>query len=236
MALTQDREEIRDNVRRFANVQGTTALLRHPDADLNDYINRALGSLHRRLNQSIPDQRFLASTIITTEDGTATYGLPSNFDSLISVDILVNGHRTWLNAYEMHERPSLTSTDVPTQGIPFVYRLQGANIEYLPVPQDEYTSLLWYVPSASQLSSDPQTYDTISRLDDYLIAYASRLIAIKDKNWDLRDACKEVLAELEGEIDVVARNRDRNNPPRIVDVYQMNRWGRLGRRTGRRYP
>lgn len=229
MALTRRLDEIRDSVRRFANVQGTTALLRHPNADLNDYINRGLGSLHRRLTTAMPDQRILASTTITTSDAVTTYSLPALFDHLISAELTAEGHKSWLIGYEMSERAMLTTPDLTSSGIPFTYRLRGGNIELLPTPTDAYTVLLWYVPSATQLATDSQTYDTISRLDDYLIAYASRLVAIKDKNWDLRDACKEILLELESEIDVLARNRDRNSPPRIHDVYQTDRWGRTRR-------
>jgi hypothetical protein len=230
MALTQQRDELRDNVRRFANVQGTTALLRHPDTDLDDYINRALGSLHRRLTVAIPDQRFLASTTVNIEDAVTTYPLPSNFDHLISVDLTVDSRRIWLVAYEMHERPELVSADESFTGVPFAYRLRGSNIEYLPTPNAAYDSLVWYVPTPTQLTGDAQTFDTISRLDDYVIAYAARWVAIKDKNWDLRDACKEIILEFESEIDLVSRGRDKNSPPRIVDVYQANRWGRQIRR------
>ena len=81
-----------------------------------------------------------------------------------------------------------------------------------------------------QLATDAQTFDTTSRLDDYLVAYASRLVAIKDKNFDLVAVCKDMLAELDGEISALARNRDRNSPPRIVDVRQADPWGRrMGR-------
>jgi hypothetical protein len=230
VALTQSQAEIRANVRKFANVQGTTALLRHPDADLNDYINRALGSLHRRLTTAMPDQRILSSTLIATEADVSTYALPALFDHLISLELTVSGHKHWLQAYEMHERPMLASSDTQTTGIPFAYRLRGGNIEYLPTPGGAYSSLLWYVPSATQLTSSGAVYDTISRLDDFLIAYASRVIAVKDKNWDLVAACKDMLAELDSEIEVLARNRDRNSPPRVVDVYQADRWGRASRR------
>ncbi len=230
MALTQSQIQIRLNVRKFANVQGTTALLRHPDADLNDYINRALGSLHRRLTIALPDQRYLASTLVTTAEDVSVYALPSNFDHLISIDLTANSHRTWLVAYEMHERPTLTSPDNSSTGIPFSYRLRGNNIEYLPTPQGAYSSTLWYVPTATQFTGDAQVFDTVSRLDDFIIAHASRPIAIKDKNWDLVAACKNVLDELSGEIDVMARGRDKNSPPRIVDVYAADRWGRRSSR------
>ncbi len=156
MPLSQSLVQMRTNVRRFANVQGTTALLRHPDADLNDYINRALGSLHRRLTSAMPDQRYLASTTVTTEDGVSTYALPALFDFLISAEMTADGVRRWLQAYEMHERPGIISPDQPVTGVPTVYRLRGGNIELLPTPGDEYDVLLWYVPASSQLSADAE--------------------------------------------------------------------------------
>ncbi len=229
MALNQSLLQLRNNVRKFSNVQGTTALLRHPDADLNDYLNRALGSLHRKLTTALPDQRYLASTTLTTSDGVATYGLGVNFDHIISLELSADGSRVWLLGYEMHERPALVSPDQAYEGIPFTYRLRGANLELLPVPSGAYTVYIWYVPSSTQLTSDGQVFDTISRLDDYLVAYASRLVAIKDKNWDLAAQCKDLVMELDGEIAVLGRNRDRNSPPRIVDVYMADRWGRTRR-------
>jgi hypothetical protein len=227
MPLTQQRSDIRTNVRRYANVQGTTALLRHPDADLNDYINRALGSLHRKLTASLPDQRYLASTTLTLTAGVSTYGLGVGFDSLLSLELTALGHKSWLSdKFEFSERPALTDSGAPTQGVPYAYRVEGSNIELLPIPQAAYTVLVWYLPTATQLSSDAATFDTISRLDDYLIAYAARLIAIKDKNLDLAAVCKATLDELDGEIAALARNVDRNAPPRIVDAYRTDRWGR----------
>lgn len=227
--LTKELQEIRESVRKFANVQGTTALLRHPDADLNDYINRALGSLHRKLTTALPDQRFLDSASFSTSENVSTYGLSNLFDHLISVELVADGSRRWLLAYEMHERALLASPDQPTEGIPFSYRLRGSNIDLLPTPKAAYTVLYWYVPRATQLTGDAQTFDTISRLDDYIVAYAARFIAVKDKNADLIAFCKDIMLELEGEIGVLARNRDRNSPSRITDVYLADRWGRQRR-------
>jgi len=231
MALTKTLAEMRSGTRRLANAQGTTALLRHPDADINDYVNRGLGSLHRRLTTALPDQRFLASTTFTTTANVATEALGiATFDHLISVELSADGRRVWLVGYEMHERAALINPAAPQTGVPYTYRLRGDNIELLPTPDGAYEVTLWYVPTSVQLTGDAQTFDTISRLDDYIEAYAARRIAIKDKNWDLRDACSSILGELESEIDVLARNRDRNSPPRIVDVYQADRWGRGSRR------
>lgn len=230
MALTQTRLQIRTNVRRFTNTGGTNSLARHPDTDLNEYIDRALASLQRLLNEFIADQRFLSSgTIALSTLGGTTYPLPGTFDHLISVDLTANGHKSWLVAYEMHERAMLTSPDLDATGIPITYRLRGANIEYLPAPSGSYTSTLWFVPAPTQFTADGDTVDTINRLDDYLIAYASQFVAIKNKDTELLNICNGMMGDLRSDIATVARTRDKNSPPRIVDDSMANRWGRKPR-------
>lgn len=226
MALTQTLSQIRANVQKFANVQGASALVRHPTADLNDYINRGIGALYRILTGVVPDQRYLASSPVTTSSGTSTYALPADFDHLVSVDLTANGTKVWLEAYEMNERPALTDPATSYTGIPYTYRLRGSNIELLPTATAAYTGTLWYVPTAPQLASDGATFDTISRLDDFIIYYAARLVAIRDKNWDLVGQCKSLLDEIRSEVETVARSRDKNSPSRPVDETLANRWGR----------
>lgn len=234
MALTQTQAQMRAALRKFCNVQGATALLRHPDADCNDNLNRGLARLRYLLSQSVPDQRFLGTFAITTAKGVSTYPINADFSSLISVDLTAAGRKVWLESYEMHERPDLTTPDVSYAGIPFCYRLRGGNIEFLPVPGAAYPATLWYVNDATQLASDPETIDTVNRLDDYVIAYAARFIATKDKNWDLLGECKALMGELEGEIQFLGRSRDQNSSSRIVDVYRADRWGRTHWRRGYR--
>lgn len=229
MALTTTRPVLRANVRRFCDIGGTNAGARHPDSDLDEYIDLAMGSLHRLLSTALPDLRLLSSTTVTMVDGTASYALPADFDHLISVDLVANGVKSWLLGYEMHERPALTSASAPSEGIPFTYRLRAANIEYLPIPTAAYTSTLWYIPAAAQFTSEAQVFDTISRLDEYLIAHASRRVAIKDKNGELASLAKQQVDELTADVLVAARSRDKNNASRIVDDSMANRWGRRPR-------
>lgn len=227
MALTQTRTQIRDNVRRISDTRGANALVRHPDTDLNEYIDLALGALHRALSEGIVDQRYLSSSSISLSVlGGSTYALPAAFDHLISVDLVANGHKSWLNAFEMHERPSLTSADTNYVGIPLMYRLRGSNIEYLPSPSGDYTSTIWYVPTPTQFTADGDTFDTVNRLDTFLVAYAARFIGVRDKNNGLISMCDELIGELREDISQVARARDKNSPPRVVNEMLSNRWGR----------
>ncbi len=226
MPLNQTLAQLRANVRRLTDTGGTNALQRHPDADLNDYINRGIGSLYRRMSEAVPDQRYLSTNAITTSQGVSTYALPADFDHLISVDLVADGTKRWLVAYEMHERPALTDPSVSHTGIPYTYRLRGSNIELLPTPQHAYTCTIWYTPNVSTLAVDAATFDTISRLDDYVIAYAGRFVAIRDKSQDLMAYCSQIVAEMEAEILALARSRDKNSPSRIVDERLADRWGR----------
>lgn len=225
MALNQTLAQLRASTRKFANVQGSTAVLRHPDADVNDYVLRALGSLYRKLSESTPDQRWLSSYTVTMSNGTALYALPADFNHLISIDLIANGVKVWLTSFEPNERPRLTDPTQSYTGIPFTYRIEGGNIEFLPTPRSSYVSTLWYVPDAPQ-PVEGQAFDTISRLDDYIVAYAARLIATKDKQWDLVGECRNVCNELEAEIAAIGRSRDANSPGRILDVTHADRWGR----------
>lgn len=230
MALTVTASQILANVRRITDTAGTNGAARHADAHIYDYINRALGSLHRKLTEALPDERYLSSTTVSLTSGTTTYSLPADFDHLISVDLTANGVKRWLVAYEMSERPALSDPSATFTGIPFAYRLRGSNVEYLPSPTSSYSSTLWYVPTPTQWSTSgsdaSSTFDTINRLDDYLIAYAGRFVAMRDKNFDLAGTLKAMCDELEAEIYAIGRSRDKNSPSRIVDESAGDRFGR----------
>ncbi len=234
MALTQTREQVRDNVRRTADIRGTNDLVRHPNTDLNEYINRGYAALYRKLTMVLPDQRFLSSSTITTVADTEVYSLPADFDHLISIDVSANGTLTWLTAYEMNERPGLADPNAGGFGIPLTYRLRGSNIELLPSPSGVYTVTLWYVPSATTFTADANTFDTIVRLDDYVISYGVKQVAVRNKDWTLVAECRQAMADLDPELEAIARSRDKNSPSRIVDEGVTNRWGRhSGRRRSR---
>ena len=148
------------------------------------------------------------------------------------MDLTIGSKKHWMEGYELIERPQLTGPDSSYDGRPFTYRLRAGNYELLPTPDGVYSGTLWYVPHTTELSSDSSTFDTVNRLDDYVIAWAAKLIATKDKNWDLVGECRATLGELTQEIEVLGRSRDENSPPRVIDQYAGDRWGRA-RRGGR---
>lgn len=228
MSLNRTIDQMVKATRQAANVQGATALQRHPQADLFDYVNRGIAALDRLLKLADNGQRFLSAHTFETSSGLELYELPSDFLSLISLSGDIDGALRWFTSYEHNERPSLADKNAGWSGAPLHYRLRGGNISLLPVPAATYTLTLWYAPAPSALTTG-QTYDTIARLDDYIVNYAARIIAKKDSNWELYDRLGAELAEMRGEIEALGRSRDQNSPARIIDVAVRDRFGRMRR-------
>lgn len=239
MPLTRTRAQIRTDVRRSADLQGTSPTERFPDAELDDYIDQGYAAFYRKLVSAAPESRLVTSATKTTTSGTATYAL-SGFTSsvtdllmLSSVDIDTGSRKVWLTAYEPHERPELSDTNVSTSGTPMYYRLRGENIEILPAPAGAYTLTIWYIPHQGSLASDATTVDTIQRLDGYIVYWAAREVALKNKHWDLHDRLGGRMKEIEADIEFLARSRDINSPPRIVDTRMATATGRYRGRWSR---
>lgn len=228
MALNRTIDQMVNATRRATNALGTTALQRHPDVDVFDYVNRGIAALDRRLKLADTGQRFLSSTTITTAAGTESYALPATFMFLISLSGSIDGVMRWFTPYAHNERPLLSDPNAGWTGEPLYYRIQGSNLSLLPVAAGVYSLTLWYAPNPSTLTTG-QSYDTIARLDDYIVCYAARLIAEKDSNWELHDRMGARLAELQGEIEAIGRNIDANSPARIVDATVRDRFGRMRR-------
>lgn len=222
MSLTRTIDQMVAATRQIANVEGQTGLLRHPDANVFDYVNRGIAALDRVLRTLDSGQRYLTSTTITTAASTETYSLPADFMHLISLGGSVNGVQRWFKSYDMSERPHLIDTNAGWTGEPLYYRLRASNISLLPIPAAVYSLTLWYQANPSTLTTG-QSFDTIARLDDFIVYYAARFIAKKDKNFDLHVTLTDDMNALRGEIETIARGRDQNSPARIVDVSERDR-------------
>ncbi len=225
MALTRTIDLMEDDVRYIADCGGTSGTARHPQADIFNLLNRGIAELHRELNAIVPDQRELSSTTVSIVSGTATYALPADFFALLSIVLAANGSTFWLKAFNPNERAALTDPSSIYTGVPTAYRIEGSNIEFLPVSGGSYTATLYYTPNPSTLTTG-QTLDTVIRLDSYPIWYAAKEVAKRDRLWDLHDRCTADLAKLLGDIAFVARTRDRNSPPRMTDTVRLDRYGR----------
>ncbi len=225
MPVTRTLAQLRDSVQRVADIRAFTT--RHSDASVNDLINRGLGALNRLFASVNPEFRPIASYEIATDGTNTTYALPATFRSLISVEYEADSEKVWLQPYEMFERADLDPA-TPESGRAYAYRLLGTNIELLPLPDDDHTVTLWYSTTATQLSVDADTADVSDRLDDYVIWWAAREIAMDRADWERHDRLDAKIKSLEEEIRIIARSRDVSSPSRVVDVRTYtDRFGRV---------
>jgi hypothetical protein len=228
MALTRSQDDLADAVYRTADAVQFTA--KHPRTYVNDLINRGLGALSRICRTTNPEFQPVASTTITTDGVATTYGLPSNFRSLISLIYTDGNHqKIWLQPYEWAEEAALSTPEVVQLATrAHAYKLIGSNIEFLPRPPGNHTALLWYATTVTQLTSPSAVMDTMERLDDYVIWYAAREIANERENWPRIQYLSGVMKDLEDDIRILARSIDLSAPARPIDVRFANR-DRYGR-------
>ncbi len=222
MPLTRTREEMVTAVQYTADVLVFTD--KHPATRLNDLVNQGLAALSRICRSVNPKFQPLASTTVTT-DGIATlYALPSNFRSLISVEYTDgNNSKVWLDKFGQEQRAILSSRDAQSTSLRATgYMVVGSNIEFLPRAPEDHTALLWYATTVTQLTSDAQPWDTMERLDSYVIWWAAREIAQERENWARCDRLTQWMEKLEAEIRILARSIDLSGPERVTQTAYAN--------------
>lgn len=216
MALTTTLAEMVDGVQRTADVVQFTE--KHPTTRIKALINQGLGALSRLCRTTNPKFQPVASTTITTDGLATAFALPSNFRTLLSVEYTADGYKQWLEPFEPFERAKLTDQETTTAALRAIgYQVLGTNLELLPLPPANHTALVWYATSVTQLASDGATFDTMERLDSWVIWWAAREIALERADWERHAALTQQLNEMQDEIRILARSIDLSGPGRIVE-------------------
>lgn len=226
MSLTTTQVLMREAIQRTANVVAFTDT--HTPAAINHLINRGLGALSTLCRTTNPEFQPIASTTITADGVNTTFALPSNFRTLLSVEYTGDtGVKDWLLPFDMHERAALSSPDATTTSLRArAYRVIGTNIELLPRPPEDHTALVWYATAVTQLAGDAETFDTMERLDSYVIWWAAREIAMEREAWERHDRLSQKLSDLEADIRILARSRDLSASSHVTDRRFADRYGR----------
>jgi hypothetical protein len=234
MPLTRTLAQLRDAVQRTADVVAFTD--KHPEAYVNDLVNRGCAALERQCLIINPEFKPLASTTITADGANTMFALPAGYRSLISVEFTSASDtqfKRWLTPYEMHERATLTESDTTARDARTNwYRVIGTNLELLPRPQEDDSALVWYATTITQLSANAGTINVMDRLDDYIIWWAAREIAQERENWERYDRLSASLGALVDDIRILARSIDLSHPARIVDTRMIDKYGRHYTRRG----
>jgi len=230
MADLVSRAELRDQIRLRTDTQNETR--RFPDSEVNIYINKGIAALHRKMLRSRGQGFSEASTIVTLIGGQESYALPAALMEIVKVFTRIDGEERVIHSYEEWDTQGLVEPQPVSIYSNFAYRIVGDNISIRPVPSSSGQSVtIKYVSTAVKLTADSNTVDCVDGFDEYIVAWASKRIAIKQRD-------DVLIAMLDGEMgaalsDIQALSPARNaaEPPRMQDVRpQYLSWRRWGRR------
>lgn len=190
MARTVTLANLRTWARQLANVEGDPNIT---DAELTSLANRHITEVYDLLVSAGPADYYAASTTISVVAGTSTYALPADFRNLTGV---------YVNESSAERRP------VPPMG-------ENERGRYKP-PTTGATVTLEYIPSATVLASDGDTFDGVSGWEELVVNLMARDVMAK------READPSVpmmnIDRLVGRITAQSRARDRGQPKRVVDL------------------
>lgn len=207
---------LRTRVRRRTDTENETT--RFPDAELNDAINEGIAKLHSRIVRARGPNYHESTYTLTTASGTEMYALPASFLSLLKVHTVIDDVERVLTPYEFVDTDGWSDTVSWSSLSDVFYRLRGDNISFRPVPDAAYSVVLTFTPTSVILGSDSDTVDGIDGLEEFVVAWAGKRVATKQRDWQL---CNLFDAEMErgfADVDAMAASRDAAMPPVMLDV------------------
>lgn len=228
MARTRQLVDLRADVRKRADIENATD--RHPDADLDRYINQGGAALRDLMIEVRGRQYFRKSPpqTITTLGNTSRYALATDFYRLISVRIQGPGGMR-LVPFIPEDEPWLREPTF-TVSKPTHYELQPGYIECLPLHSAGWTIVVDYIPVYTDLVNGTDTLDGLDGWEEYVVNFAARCCAVKDEEYELIQALEQDMARLERRIKTLAPGRDSFRAERVKDVRGDVLFGIYGRR------
>jgi hypothetical protein len=225
---TRTLSDLRGDVRRRADIE--SALDRHPDADLTRYVNQGIAELYDLLIEARGRQYFRKAPplTITTAGGTTTrYALPPDFYRLISVRSANQGQYP-LAPFVAEDEPLLREEGLATD-TPSHYEIQVGFLELLPRHAAGRTIVVDYVPYATELVDDDDTFDGINGWEEYVVSWAAKKCAIKDDEPAVAAMLDGEMAMLRARVLKLSAGRDMGRAERVKDVRLANVHRRIGR-------
>lgn len=155
-----------------ANLEGATGFI--TTAELTDYINGSIAEWSDEVRGTTWGGTYSRSSYtFTTTNGTASYPLPADFLSLLSVDVNAGGSAV-ISAKPFQEEQRNVFRNFPVFfgwdfSTPVYYQRQGTNIVFLPTPLGSYSVTLNYVPTAPVLTDPDDSIDCINGWEEFII-------------------------------------------------------------------
>jgi hypothetical protein len=190
MARTVTLSSLRTWARQLADVEC------HPTsahAELTALANRHLTEVYDALVNAGPPEYYASSTTVTTVAGTTLYALPADF-------------RTLLDVYS-HE----SDTDLR-----LIHPVGNWQRGRYVAPTGVWTCTVEYVPTASALVADGDTFDGVSGWEELIANMMARDVMVK------READPSIVINtidrMQARISTRARSRDRGHPKYTTDA------------------
>lgn len=210
--------QLRTKVRQRADMENSNFIT---DSEINGYINSAIAELYDLLVASYGEDYYTTSTDFTTANGQDAYTLPNDFYKLRGVDLQLSGDDfTALTRFNWNERNRHKSfSSMSVAGYSNVrYRLRGGSLIISPTPDGARTLRLWYVPVATALSADGDTFDDINQWGEFVVLEgAIRCLQKEESDVSILMAQK---ADIRRRIEVMGQNRDEGTEEGMTNVYE----------------
>lgn len=206
------------DIRQRTNLENSTFVT---DTELTEYLNQELAELWTRLflSEGQPHQRL--SQIIAVTAGTTLYSLNADFYAAQEVTASLGGAVISLHPFMPLEHAYLQSAGASGAIGPVCYRIQAAQIEFLPASQ-AFTATVYYTPACPRLVSGSDTFDGYNGYEMAAVhgACATALAkAARDPSFYLGQ--RERTYAL---IDAASARRDNSHPERVQDVMTPGYW------------
>ncbi len=208
-----------ERVLQRANLEGASRFIK--PYELVDLINGSIAEWVDEVRGTTWNGSYSRSSHdITTAEGDASYPLPQDFLSLISVDIATTAGGPVLTArsYQEEERNAFRNMPLLSGwGVagPIYYQIQQTDISFIPVPQGTYAVTVNYVPTAPQLEDANDTIDCINGWEEFIVLDAAIKCLMKAGGNDQIPILTDRLERQRMRIRAMAPRRDQQFAERV---------------------
>lgn len=178
------------------------------DAILIDFIDSAYTEVYDLLVTKWEDYYVTELEFYTTA-GQKYVAVPADFYKLLGVDINNGGTWSRLYRYNLHERNSNQSGNL------YKYRLQDANINFIPTPTSAVQMRMLYIPCADKLTALTDSIDGINGWEELVVLYALRRCQVREET-SVTAVDNEISRQLK-RLDTAADARDAGEPESLGD-------------------
>ena len=204
------------------------------DSELNSYVNASIRELYDLLVATYSDYYVADAYQVTVASDAENIPVPEDFYKLRGLDRSIDGsgsESSWwsVDNFNFAERNKYNATFTYYSGrvFPLVkYRIFGANLRLIPAAQAPGVYRIWYVPKATTLTNDSDSFDGINGWEEYVVVDCA--IKMLQKQEDDVSVLMNQKQELKARIEAMAADRDAGTPERITDARGNNgSWGDL---------